>query len=126
MLLLQFHVPFGCFYLVGAELSDSTAGKTWEASKPSLVHCIEPGGDWRSTHCHVVEVDKDRNSFDSGTVCFVNWLFVEWCLREDLLGGGVPPWKFAGVGVAMNVNHVKFSGFVKGTKKDGFTIVGNG
>ena len=72
-------MPFGCFYLVGAELFDSAAGETWEAGKPSLVCCIEPGGDWRGAHCHVTEVDETRNGFDSDAVCFVEWLFVEWC-----------------------------------------------
>ena len=73
-------MAFGCFYLIGAELSDSTGSKTWEAGEPSLVHCIESGGDWRGAHCHVVEVDKARNSFDSDAVCFIEGLFVEWYL----------------------------------------------
>ena len=73
-------MPFGCFYLIGAELSDSIASKTWEASEPSLVYCIEPGGDWRGAHGHMVEVDEARNSFDGDTVCLVHWSSVECCL----------------------------------------------
>ena len=45
---LQFHVSFGCFCLVGAELQDSTTGETWEAGEPSFVDRIEPGGESRS------------------------------------------------------------------------------
>ena len=71
MLPLQFHMTFRCFYLVGAELPDSATGEARKASEPSLVDGIEPGGDWRSAHYHVVEVDQARNSFDSDTVCFI-------------------------------------------------------
>ena len=71
-------MPFGCFYLIGAELSDSTGSKAWEAGEPSFVYCIEPGGDWRSTHSHVVEVDEGRNRFDGDTICFVEWLLTDW------------------------------------------------
>ena len=71
MLSLQFQVSFGCFYLICAELSDSTASKAWEASEPPLVYGIEPSGDQRSTHSHVVEVDELWNGLDSDTICFV-------------------------------------------------------
>ena len=54
-------MSFGCLYLVGAKLSNSAAGKTWEAGEPSFVDSIEPGGDWRCTHCHVIEIDELRN-----------------------------------------------------------------
>ena len=66
-------MSFGCFYLVGAELPDSAAGETWETGEPSLVDCIEPGGDWRGAHGHVIEVDKTGDSFNSDTVCFMMW-----------------------------------------------------
>ena len=71
-------MPFGCFYLVGAELSDSATGETWETSEPSLVDCIEPGSDWWGAHGHVVEVDEARNGFDGDAICFTEWLFAEW------------------------------------------------
>ena len=95
-------MSLGCFNLVGAELSDSVAGESWEAGKPSLVCCIEPGCDWRGAHCHVIEVDQTRNGFDCDTVCFTEWLFAEWCLCCGSLGfldGGVPPVKFVRVAV---------------------------
>ena len=119
------YVSFGCFCLVGAELSDSTTSETWETSEPSLVNCIEPGGDWRGAHGHVVEVDKVWNSFNGDTVRFIEWLLEDWLLCMGTLGGKVPPWKFAWVVVVAitgNVNHVKFSSFVKGTKQNRFTI----
>ena len=77
MLPLQFHVSFGCLSLVGAELPNSATGKTWEAGEPSLVDCIEPGGDWRGAHGHVTEVDEAWNSLDGDTICFIEWLFME-------------------------------------------------
>ena len=80
MLPLQFHVPFGCFYLVGAELSDSTTGKPWEASEPSLVDGIEPGGDWWGAHGHVIEIDETGNGLNGDTVCSAEGLIMELCL----------------------------------------------
>ena len=71
MLTLQFHVSFGCLYLVGAKLSNSAIGKTWEAGEPSFVDCIESGGDWWSSHCHVIEIDKTGDGFNGNTVCFI-------------------------------------------------------
>ena len=121
MLSLKLHVSFGCFNLIGTELSDSTACKAWEASEPSFVDCIEPGGDWRGAHGHVIEVDEVWNGFDGDTVCFIEWLLKAWVLLLCMgtLGGKVPPLKFAWVvvvAIAGNVNHVEFSSFVKGTK----------
>ena len=101
-------MSFGCLYLVGAELPDSTTGKTWEAGEPSFVDSIEPGGDWRCTHYHVIEVDEFWDGLDGDTICLVEWLIM------DSLGD-VPPLKFAWVGAGGNINHVKFSGFVKST-----------
>ena len=71
MLSLWFHVAFSCDNLVGAELSNFTTCEPWEASEPSLVYCIEPGGDWRGTHGHMVEVDEGRNSIDGDTIGFI-------------------------------------------------------
>ena len=71
MLPLQFHVSFGCLHLIGAELPNSATGETWEAREPSLVDCIEPGGDWRGTHGHMAEVDEGGNGFDGDTVSIV-------------------------------------------------------
>ena len=115
MLPLQFHMSFGCFHLIGAELSDSATCKAWEASEPSLVDGIEPGGDWWSAHGHVIEVDKTGYGFNGDTVCSIEGLIMELCLCWSTLAC-VPPWKFAWVGAASNINHVKFSSFVKGTK----------
>ena len=84
VLTLQFHVSFGCFYLVGAELPDSATGKTWEVSEPSFVDCIEPGGDWRSTHYHVIEVDEFWDGLDGDTICLIEWLILNTL-------GNVPP-----------------------------------
>ena len=73
----------------------------------------------------MVKVDEGRDSFDGDTVGIVEWLFVDWYLPGDSLGG-VPPQKFAGVGViTMNVTHAKFCGLVKGPKWDRFNVHGN-
>ena len=112
-------MSFGSFNLIGAELSHSTAGKAWEASKPSFIDCIEPGGNWWSAHGHVVEVDEVWNGFNGDTVGFVEWLLKAWLLCIGTLGGMVPPLKFVWVvivAIAGNVNHMKFSSSVKGTK----------
>ena len=77
VLSLQFQVTFGCFYLIGAMLSDSATSKAWETGEPSLVDGIEPGGDWWGPHGHVIEVDEVWNSLDSDTINFIEWLFVE-------------------------------------------------
>ena len=77
---MQFHMSFRCLYLVGAVLSDPATGKAWEAGEPSFVDCIEPGGDWRGSQCHVVELDKTGDCFNSDTVCFMLWWLVECCL----------------------------------------------
>ena len=107
-------MSFGCLYLIGAELPDSATGKTWEASEPSFVDCIEPGGDWWGTHCHMIEVDELWNRLDGDTLCLVEWLS-----KDSLVN--VPPLKFAWIG-ACDVNHVKFSGLIKCTMENRFTV----
>ena len=99
-------MSFGGLYLVSAELPDSAAGKAWKTGEPSFVDSIKPGGDWRGTHCHVIEVDEFWDGLDGDTICLVEWLILNSL-------GNVPPLKFAGGGA--DIHHVKFSGFVKST-----------
>ena len=68
MLTLQFEVSFCSFDLVGAILSDTTAGETWEACEPTFINGIEPCVDWRCTEGHVIEVDEGRDGPDSDAV----------------------------------------------------------
>ena len=77
MLTLQFHVSFGCFYLIGAEMSDSATSEAREAGKPPLVDGIEPGGNWWGSHGHVIEVDEAWYSLDGDTICSIEWSFLE-------------------------------------------------
>ena len=108
MLSLQFQMSFGCLYLIGAELPDSATIKTWKAGEPSFVDSIKPGGDWRGTHCHVIEVDEFWDGLDGDTICRVEWLILNSL-------GNVPPLKFAGGGAGSNIHHVKFRSLVKST-----------
>ena len=107
-------MTFGCFHLVGTVLPDSSTGETWEADEPSFVDGLEPCFDGRSAEGHMIVVDERWDGPDSDAIGSV-----ERCSSLLLTG---PPLNFAGVGCCMDIYHVQFGLFVKGTKKDGCTV----
>ena len=116
---MQFEVPFGCLHFGGAVLSDASAGESWEADEPSFVNGLEPCVNWWCSEGHVTAVDECRNGSDGDAVGSVKRLVA--CGGPSSPLAGVPPWKCAW-DCCLDICHVQFGLFVKGSKNDGCAV----